>query len=97
MPDPLPDAYQRYREGVTRRHILCSGRYLSEMWLKESDSSSDLNIYLQHNRVFKSPVDQTTRVYVPWINEYHTRIWRKLKQSLLRLVQSGIWVKPRSY
>lgn len=55
MPDPRPDAYNRYREGLVRRHIVCCGRYLSELWLKDYEANKDAGHLLRNKRVFHVP------------------------------------------
>lgn len=55
MPDPGSDAYHRYRDGLVKRHIVCSGRYLSELWLKQFEAGADNPSLLRYSRVFTSP------------------------------------------
>src|SRR6266550_606207 len=54
MPDPHPDAYQRYREGVLTLHVLCSGRYLESLWLREF-GLEDPPEYRRHERIAEIP------------------------------------------
>ncbi len=55
MPDPKEDTYNRYRTGLLKRHIACSGRYLSELWLKEFEPQTDPPHLARHSRTFTSP------------------------------------------
>ncbi len=73
------DSYNIYREGVIKRHIVCSGRYLSGMWLKEFEPSIDSPDLLDYKRVFhpsfirsaRGEVVQSgdARTYIPWLSE----------------------------
>ena len=55
MSDPKSDSYHKYRDGLVRRHIVCSGRYLSELWLKQFEPGVDNPFLLKHSRRFTSP------------------------------------------
>ncbi|MFX0203067.1 MAG: hypothetical protein ACFFCW_43745 [Candidatus Hodarchaeota archaeon] len=70
MPDPRSNSYNRYRQGLVKRHIVCSGRYLSEMWLKEFDPEKDFHRFLAHKRIFTPPGQDSSRTYIPWVDEH---------------------------
>jgi hypothetical protein len=74
QPVPKADPYNKYREGVVKRHIVCSGRYLSGMWLKEFEpwidcppldftSFYDKQVFaiLNHTRVFRPPLIRSAK------------------------------------
>jgi hypothetical protein len=48
-------AYSYYRSGMIKRHIACSGRYLSELWLKEYEPNKDAAYLLRNKRVLLLP------------------------------------------
>src|SRR5437773_1441163 len=64
MPDPAPNAYDRYRRGLLTRHVTCAGRYLQQMWLKEPEASDPSAYRYSHQRQFLVP-----RVIAGWTNK----------------------------
>lgn len=48
--------YSLYREGIVTRHITCSGRYLSELWLREMRPEDSLTFIERHRRTFTTPL-----------------------------------------
>jgi hypothetical protein len=64
--DWIERIYDRMRDGYIRRHILDSGRGLSQVWLKEYEPGVDDRELLRHSRTEK--VAGRTRVYVPWVD-----------------------------
>src|SRR5690348_14543051 len=55
MPDPDPKAYEIYREGILSRHVLCSGRYVEKLWLKQDEVSDPIQYAMHHRRDARIP------------------------------------------
>jgi len=53
---PHDDSYKFYREGLIKRHITCSGRYLHNIWMKEYDKGKDPKYLDRYKRIFTSPL-----------------------------------------
>jgi len=65
--------YWRYRDGMLRRHIAATGRYMQWTWLKEYEPGRDPDDLLYHSRTMYAPSSDGTlngpvKVYVPWVN-----------------------------
>lgn len=61
--------YERYLDGLLRRHLVSSGRELGISWLKQYEPGKDPKELLWHSRTARAGTDggdTRTRVYVLW-------------------------------